>query len=80
MKVKYVGKDIGIDGLFNGHVYEVLCVDPLTGALRVVDESGEDYLYNPVHPRPIANPNHPGGRFLIIEDDEQNSLHKAIYG
>lgn len=78
--MKYVGENIGVDGLFNGHVYEVLCVDSLTGCLRVIDESGEDYLYHPVHPKPIASPNHPGGKFLIVEDDEQNSLHKAIYG
>lgn len=80
MKVKYIGTDIGIDGLFDGHVYEVLRIDPLTGYLAVVDESGEEYLYHPKNPRPIASRSHPGGKFQIVEDDEQNSLHKAIYG
>lgn len=80
MKVKYIGKNIGIDGLFNGHIYDVLCVDSLTGYLSVIDESGEDYLYSPVHPRPIADPGHPGGRFEIVEDDERGTLRDAIYG
>ena len=40
MKVKYIGPDIGVDGLFDGNIYQVLEVDELTGALRIVDESG----------------------------------------
>ena len=67
-------------GLTDGKIYEVLGVDPMIGWLRVVDDSGEDYLYSPKHPRPIANPNHPGGRFEIIEDDENGTLRKAIFG
>ena len=55
-------------------------MDPLMGWLRVIDDSDEDYLYPPKHPRPIANPNHPGGRFEIIEDDENGTLRKAIFG
>lgn len=80
MRVKYVGVSFGVDGLFDGHVYDVLRIDSLTGYLAVVDESGEDYLYHPKNPKPIASRSHPGGKFLIVEDDEQNSLHKAIYG
>ena len=80
MKVKYIGKDIGVDGLINGNVYEVLSVDELTGYLYVVDESGEDYLYHPQNPRPIASEDHPGGKFEIIEDDINNTLRRAIYG
>lgn len=80
MKVKYVGVSFGIDSLTDQRVYEVLEYDSEIGALRLIDDSGEDYLYSPVHPRPIADPSHPGGRFEIIEDDEQGSLHSAIYG
>lgn len=80
MKVKYIGQDIGVDGLFDGRVYEVCGVDAVTGYLRIVDESCEDYLYHPKKPRPIASKSHPGGRFEIIEDDENGTLHKAIYG
>ena len=80
MKVRYMGRDIGIDGLVNNRVYEVNGVDELTGHLAVVDESGEDYLYNPKNPKPIASPDHPGGRFEIVEDDDNHTLEKAIYG
>ena len=80
MKVKYLGKDIGIDGLVNKHIYEVVGVDELTGYLSVIDESGEDYLYHPKNPRPIASPDHPGGKFEIVEDDAHQTLEKVIYG
>lgn len=80
MRVKYVGTSFGVDGLTDGKEYEILRVDEVTGALYVIDDSGEDYLYNPTNPKPIAVPNHPGGKFLIVEDDEQGSLYKAIYG
>lgn len=76
MRVKYVGVSFGIDSLTNGKEYEVTGVDEISGALIVIDDSGEDYLYSPVHPRPLAAPNHP---FEIVEDDEQNSLYNAIY-
>ena len=78
MKVKYIGPNIGIDGLVDGHVYDVLCVDVLTGYLSVIDESGEDYLYHPKKPQAIAG-NYEGGRFEIVEDDENKSLHNAIH-
>ena len=77
MKVKYSGPDIGVDGLVNGHVYEVLYVDSLTGYLSVVDESGEDYLYHPTKPQAIAG-SYKGGCFEIVEDDENNSLRMAM--
>lgn len=80
MKVKYIGKDIGVDGLFNNGVYDVEELDAISGGLRIIDESGEDYLYSPKHPRPIAAPEHPGGRFEIVEDDAEGTLNKAIYG
>lgn len=78
MKVKYIGPDIGIDGLIDGHIYDVLSVDEITGYLSVIDESGEDYLYHPKKPQAIAA-DYKGGRFEVVEDDANNSLHKAIY-
>ncbi len=54
MKIKYIGKEredyvFGNDriDLVNGKTYEVLEIDPKMGWYRVVDESGEDYLYPP---------------------------------
>ncbi len=52
MKIRYRGKNFGIDGLTDGKVYEVLEVDEL-GLLRVIDDSGEDYLYSPTEPGPM---------------------------
>ena len=68
MKVRYVGVSFGADSLTDGKIYDV------------VDDSGEDYLYSPQHPRPAAVPDHPGGRWEIVEDDENGTLRKAICG
>ncbi len=67
MKVKYIGPDIGIDGLFNNHIYEVVEVDELTGMLRIIDESGDDYLYHPTKPKAFLG-EYNGGKFEIISD------------
>ena len=77
MRVRYLGPDIGIDGLLDNHEYEVLGVDEICGYLRVVDESGEDYLYHPIWPQPVAGI-YGGGRFQIIEDDEKGTLANAM--
>ena len=78
MKARYIGTSFGVDGLTDGKIYRVLGVDELTGALRVIDDSGEDYLYSPEKPRPAGNPKHPGGHWEIVEDDPNSSLKKAI--
>ncbi len=77
MLVKYIGPDIGVDGLKNGNIYEVLEVDELTGYLRIIDESGEDYLYSPSKPRAIAD-EYTGGTFEVIEDNRSNTLISLI--
>lgn len=77
MKVRYKGPSFGIDGLTDGSVYEVLEVDELTGAFRLIDDSGEDYLYSPTEPGPVCDPRIKG-KFEVIEDDEQGTLDKAI--
>lgn len=77
MKVRYIGQSFGIDGLTDGKIYTVLEVDSDTGALRVVDDSDEDYLYSPSNPRPLSGDG-PGGKFEIVEDDAKGSLQKAI--
>ena len=79
MKVRYHGPDIGVDGLRDGHEYEVLRIDAISGYLAVVDESGEDYLYHPRKPKAIAG-EYKGGRFEIVEDSPDDILKKAIFG
>lgn len=78
MKVRYIGQSFGIDGLTNKDVYEVIEVDEATGALRIVDDSGEDYLYSPINPRPLSGDG-PGGKFEVVEDDEKGTLSKIIH-
>ena len=79
MKVRYVGKSYGVDSMTDGKIYEVLEIDELVGALRIVDDSDEDYLYHPKCPKPNGAKG-AYGRFEIVEDDSKGSLKKAIYG
>lgn len=79
MKVRYVGETFfNGDGLTEGAVYTCLGVEgPF---LRIIDGSGEDYLYCAKRPGPINPSEGRGGRFEIVEDDEKGSLKKAIAG
>jgi hypothetical protein len=78
MKVRYIGQSFGIDGLTNKTVYEVIGIEPDVGALRIIDDSGEDYLYSPINPRPLSGDG-PGGKFEVVEDDEKGTLRKIIH-
>lgn len=77
MIVKYLGPDIGIDGLFDQKEYAVIEIDPFSGMLRILDESGEDYLYHPTRPKAFAG-EYKGGKFEMIQDDSNQSLQKAM--
>ena len=79
MKVRYVGKSYSIDSMTDGKTYDVLEVDEITGGLRIVDDSGEDYLYHPKAPKPNGA-KEAYGHYEIVEDDAMGSLKKAIYG
>lgn len=88
MKVKYIGPTRGVFSLTDGETYECLGVE--SGFLRVIDDEGysywekemdekEGYLYPPVG----VFVNEDGsrvGRFEVVEDDENGTLSKAIYG
>lgn len=76
-KVRYIGPNIGVDGLFNNNVYNVVEIDSLSGALRIIDESGDDYLYSPKEPKLLSEA-YKGGKFLVVEDDVKQSLKNAI--
>ena len=64
-RVKYTGETFGVDGLTDQREYVIVRDD--SGALKVVDDSGEDYLYDLENPRP-ANGESSGGTFEILED------------
>ena len=66
MKLKYIGETFyyGIDGLTNDKIYEAW---PEEDMYRVIDDSGEDYLYDKINPRPLDGSNS-GCRWEIIEE------------
>lgn len=65
MKLKYIGESFGIDSLTNGKVYEAEVEN--AGMYRVIDDSGEDYLYSKDNPAPLDGSS-PGGRWEIVEE------------
>ncbi len=65
MKLKYVGETFGALSLTNGKIYEAEIEDE--DYYRVIDDSGEGYLYSKKNPRPCDGSS-PGGRWEIIEE------------
>lgn len=64
MKIRYIGESFGVDSLTNGKVYEA---SEENGMFRVIDDSGEDYLYSKINPAPLDQSS-PGGKWEIIEN------------
>jgi hypothetical protein len=78
-KIKYLGPKIGVEGFTDNKIYDVIEIDKITGALRIIDDSEDDYLYSPTNPKMLTE-KYQGGRFEVVEDDEKGSLATAIYG
>ncbi len=75
MKLRYIGKSFYVEGLTNGEVYECLGIE---GAyFRVIDDSGEDYVYRIINPGPPTNSNWPA-RWDIVEDSDDRLLERTI--
>ena len=64
-RVKYTGVTFGVDGLTDQKEYDI--VRDAQGDLKVIDDSGEDYLYDLKNPRP-ADGSSQGGKFEILDD------------
>ena len=64
MRIKYIGESFGIDGLTNGKTYEA--INENEGMYRVIDDSGEDYLYSKENPAPLDGSS-PGGKWKIVK-------------
>lgn len=64
MKLRYLGESFYLFGLTNGKIYEAW---PEEDMYRVIDDSGEDYLYDRINPRPLDGSNN-GGRWEIVEE------------
>ncbi len=67
LKLKYIGESFGAFSLTNGKVYAAK--DENEGMYRVIDDSGEDYLYSKDNPAPLDGSS-PGGRWEIIAEDD----------
>ena len=77
MKVQYIGESFEAVSLTSDKVYECLGVGGAGNALWVIDDSAEDDLCSIVNPAPWDG-SAPGGKWKIIEDDEQGTLKKAF--
>lgn len=75
MKVKYIGKSFGIESLTNNKIYDVIAIE--NDMIRIIDDSGEDYLYSAAKPSALNNPNE-FGKWEVIEDNEKLELSKII--
>lgn len=75
MKVRYVGKSFGVEGLTNGKIYKVLSIEG--NMIRIIDDSGEDYLYSAVKPSCLEEPEK-YGEWEIIEDNKEKELRKIV--
>lgn len=64
MKLKYTGESFGAFGLTDGKIYEAS--EENEGMYRVIDDSGEDYLYSKTTPAPLDGSGR-GGKWEIIE-------------
>lgn len=65
MKLKYIGESFGAVSLTNGKIYEATIEN--ADYYRVIDDSGEDYLYSRRNPAPLDGSS-PGGRWEIVEE------------
>ncbi len=75
MKVRYIGTSFGVESLTNGKIYECIAIED--GFLRIIDDSGEDYLYSAIKPAAMDNLEL-CGKWEIIEDNENGDLKKAL--
>ena len=64
MKIKYIGPSFGVDSLTSDKIYEAV---EENGLYRVIDDSGEDYLYSKENPPPLDGSSS-GGKWEIVEE------------
>ena len=74
-KVKYIGKSFGVASLTNEKVYDVIEIDK--PFLRIIDDSGERYLYSIIQPSSMDKPNEEFGKWELIET-ENEELQKLL--
>ena len=65
MILRYIGESFGVDSLTNGKLYYATIEND--SMYRVIDDSGEDYLYSKDNPAPLDGSS-PGGRWEIVQE------------
>lgn len=65
MKLRYIGESFGVDSLTNGKIYDAEIEDQ--DYYRVIDDSGEDYMYSRTNPAPLDRSSK-GGKWEIVEE------------
>ena len=75
MKVKYIGKNYLLSDITNGQIYEVLSIEDRM--LRIVNDSGEDYLYGLKHVLQKDDGTN-SNLWEIVEDNEEKDLKALI--
>lgn len=76
MKLKYIGESFGVDGLTNGKIYNAAeGIGTEKGMYRVIDDSGEDYLYSKINPAPLDGSSK-GGKWEIVSEKTPNECSK----
>lgn len=68
-KVKYIGKSFGVESLTNGKIYDVIGIEE--PFLRIIDDSGEDYLWSINNPCCMEDTSLCGKWELIETNDEK---------
>ena len=68
-KVKYVGKSFGVESLTNGKIYDVIGIEE--PFLRIIDDSGEDYLWSIYKPCCMEKPSLYGTWELVESSDKR---------
>lgn len=74
MKIRYKGP-YQFDSLTDGKVYT--CLDVKGPFLRIIDDSGEDYVYTIIGPR-LLDSKEPPGHWELVEDDEKGTLKEVF--
>lgn len=65
MILRYIGESFGVDSLTNGKLYYATSEND--SMYRVIDDSGEDYLYSKENQAPLDGSSF-GGRWEIVQD------------
>lgn len=75
MKVKYIGESFGVEGLTNNKTYEVIKIED--GMLRVIDDSGQDYLYSISKPCSLEDSTK-YGKWIRVEDEQEKKEYVKV--